>query len=509
MKVPDPFIFVIFGGSGDLAERKLVPALFNLFENKLLPERFLIIGLGRKPYNDQTYRQKMSSSIKSGLSNTFKSSLLTQFIRNVHYLSFNMDKTESYKNLKLFLDENDTRLNTHGNFLYYLATPPEFFKIVCSGLQTQKLNHTEKNGWKRVVIEKPFGHDLESARDLSHHLQNIFNEQQIYRIDHYLGKESVQNILAFRFANGIFEPLWNRNYIHYVEITSAEKIGVGSRGGYYDNSGALRDMVQNHLLQVASTIAMEPPATFDPKSVRDEKYKFFQALRKIKPEMVNSQVIRGQYIASKIRGEKIISYRDEANVKQDSQTETYVAIKFFIDNWRWGDVPFYIRTGKRLPTRVTEVVIHFKKTPYPLFKSYNTYDLSENQLILRIQPDEGILIKFAMKIPGTGFKIKNVDMDFHYSDLADIIIPEAYERLILDALNGDSTLFARADSVEEAWKFVEPINDAWKNDSSIKLYGYPAGTWGPKDACNLFNDPDIDWRYPCKNLTGEDTYCEL
>jgi glucose-6-phosphate 1-dehydrogenase len=294
-----------------------------------------------------------------------------------------------------------------------------------------------------------------------------------------------------------------------VEITSAENIGVEDRGGYYDASGALRDMVQNHLLQLAATIAMEPPSTFEAKAVRDEKYKFFQSLREIEKEQIKDQVIRGQYIESMVRGKKIPGYRDENNVNPESQTETYVAMKFYIENWRWGDVPFLLRTGKRLPTRVTEVVIHFKRTPYHMFKSHAEHHLTENQLILRIQPDEGILLKFGMKVPGAGFQIKNVDMDFHYSDLTNIKIPEAYERLILDALNGDNTLFARTDSVEASWQFVEPILDAWKNDSSIKLYGYPAGSWGPKEARQLFNDPERDWRYPCKNLTGEETYCEL
>ena len=268
-------------------------------------------------------------------------------------------------------------------------------------------------------------------------------------------------------------------------------------------------MVQNHLLQLAATIAMEPPSTFEAKAVRDEKYKFFQALRKIESKQINKQVIRGQYIESMIRGKKVAGYRDEINVNPESQTETFVALKFFVDNWRWADVPFFIRTGKRLPTRVTEMVIHFKKTPYHLFKAYNKNHLAENQLILRIQPNEGILLKFGMKVPGAGFQIKNVDMDFHYSDLIDIKIPEAYERLILDALNGDNTLFARTDSVEASWQFVEPILDAWKNDSSIKLFGYPAGSWGPKEASLLFDNPERDWRSPCKNLTGEDTYCEL
>ncbi len=503
-------IFVIFGGSGDLAKRKLVPALYHLYENDLLPDKFAIMGLGRKPFNNKSYRQRMAESIKDI---TDKQSIdnksLDSFIKKIFYTSFDINNIQSYKDLRSTLEKLNKDLETNQNFLFYLATPPEFFKKVTSGLHAEKLHLESTGGWKRIIVEKPFGHDFDSARDLNLHLQKIFLEEQIYRIDHYLGKETVQNILAFRFANGIFEPLWNRNYISHVEITSAENIGVEDRGGYYDTSGALRDMIQNHLLQLAATIAMEPPTIFEAKAIRDEKFKFFQSLRRIKTENVKKQVIRGQYINSIIRGEKIKGYREENNVNPESQTETYVAMKFFIENWRWADVPFLIRTGKRLPTRVTETVIHFKKTPYHMFKSYSEHHLTENQLILRIQPDEGILLKFGMKVPGTGFRIKNVAMDFHYSDLTDIKIPEAYERLILDALNGDNTLFARTDSVEASWQFVEPILDAWENDASIKLYGYPAGSWGPKEARQLFDDPERDWRYPCKNLTGENTYCEL
>lgn len=510
MKKSKSFIFVIFGGSGDLAKRKLVPALYHLYENDLLPDKFAIIGLGRKPFNNKSYRQRMAESIKTiTYTQSIDNKSLDSFINKIFYSSFDMDNIQSYKELRSTLQKLDKDLETNQNFLFYLATPPEFFKKVTSGLHVEKLHLESTGGWKRIIVEKPFGHDFDSARDLNLHLQKIFVEEQIYRIDHYLGKETVQNILAFRFANGIFEPLWNRNYISHVEITSAENIGVEARGGYYDISGALRDMIQNHLLQLAATIAMEPPTTFEAKAVRDEKFKFFQSLQEIKTENVKNQVIRGQYIDSIIRGEKVKGYRKENNVNPESQTETYVAMKFFIENWRWADVPFLIRTGKRLPTRVTETVIHFKKTPYHMFKSYSEHNLTENQLILRIQPDEGILLKFGMKVPGTGFRIKNVVMDFHYSDLTDIKIPEAYERLILDALNGDNTLFARTDSVEASWQFVEPILDAWENDTSIKLYGYPAGSWGPKKARQLFDDPERDWRYPCKNLTGENTYCEL
>jgi glucose-6-phosphate 1-dehydrogenase len=507
----DNFLFVIFGGTGDLSKRKLIPALFNLYLDAQLPDNFAILGLGRKPFDDLSYREKMIDSIQQfGHNNIPDKNKLEKFSNTIFYQSLNMGQEEDYKKLKTRIDEIDEQVKIGGNYLYYLATPPEFFQSVSTSLKTQGLHKESNNGgWRKIILEKPIGRNLESAVKLNRHILRIFHEDQVYRIDHYLGKETVQNILALRFANGIFEPLWNRNYVHHIEILASEQIGVEDRGGYYDTSGALRDMVQNHLLQIAATIAMEPVSTFDAKAVRDEKVKVFQSLRQINPEDISSQVIRGQYIGSSVRGKTVPGYRDENNVDPRSQTATFIALKFFIDNWRWGDVPFFIRTGKRLPTRVTEVVVHFKKTPHHIFKMDKNRSSYDNQLILRIQPDEGILLKFGMKVPGSGFDIKNVGMDFHYSDLTDTDVPEAYERLLLDALLGDGTLYARADGVEAAWKFIDPILSAWENDTDIKLYGYPAGTWGPKEARKLFDDPKEDWRYPCKNLTGEDTYCEL
>jgi len=336
----------------------------------------------------------------------------------------------------------------------------------------------------------------------------VFHEDQIYRIDHYLGKETVQNIFVTRFANGIFEPLWNRNYIHHVEITGVEDIGVENRGGYYDSSGALRDMLQNHLLELTGIIAMEPPSSFDSDSIRNEIVKVFQSLRPLQEENISNDVIRGQYVASKINGKKVAGYREEKGVNPDSKTETYVALRLFIDNWRWGGVPFYIRTGKRLPTRVTEVVIHFKPTPHYLFTRNNMLD-GCNNLVIRIQPDEGILLKFGMKVPGTGFNVQNVNMDFRYSDLQNSYLPSAYERLLHDCMVGDSTLYQRGDAVEAAWKFVNPILRAWKNNSDIQLYGYPAGTWGPKHSDDLIEGKNLTWRYPSKNLANDGSYCEL
>ena len=511
MQKPVNCILVIFGASGDLTRRKLIPALFDLYRQDLLPEKFAILGVGRTVFSDVAFRDHILTNIKTFCERKpVESGLLNKFTENLYYQTIDTKKLEDYKNLKDRLNAIDKELGIGGNYIYYLATPPGLYETVAESLGVQGLNKQgDGEGWKRIIVEKPFGYDLNSARFLNTNLQKVFNENQIYRIDHYLGKETVQNVLAFRFANGIFEPLWNRNYIHHVEVTAAEHIGVEGRGGYYDHSGALRDMVQNHLLQVVGLIAMEPPPVFNADAVRNETVKVFQSLCPIPPEQVRERVIRGQYTASTIHGKKVPGYREEPGVAQDSRTETYVAIKFFIDNWRWDGVPFYIRTGKRLPTRVTEVVIHFKKTPHRLFThQYTGYD-EDNKLVIRIQPDEGVLLKFGMKMPGAGFEIKTVDMDFHYSDLAEVYLPDAYERLLLDCMLGDATLYARADAVDACWQFVNPILEAWKSDPTIPIYGYPAGTWGPKEASNLFDDPEEDWRYPCKNLANNGVYCKL
>jgi glucose-6-phosphate 1-dehydrogenase len=388
-----------------------------------------------------------------------------------------------------------------------MATPPNMYEIISENLSKAGFAD-QSEGFRRFIFEKPFGYDLKSGIELNRKLHELISEVQIYRIDHYLGKETVQNVLVTRFANGIFEPLWNRNYIHRVEITSAESIGVEDRGGYYDSAGALRDMVQNHLLNLVGMTAMEPPSSLEPDSIRNEVLKVFQSLQPLGEADVPKHVIRGQYTGSTVRGECITGYRYEKGVPHDSRTETFVAIKFFIDNWRWGGVPFYMRTGKRLPTKVTEIVIHFKRTPHHLFRR-ETGIQSSNQLIIRIQPDEGILMKFDMKEPGSGFNVKNVNMDFHYRDLADVRVPSAYERLLYDVMIGDSTLFSRDDQVEMAWKFIEPIQKAWVNNPVIKIYGYPAGTWGPSVSNDLIEGCGITWRYPCKNLADDGLYCEL
>lgn len=499
-------IFVIFGASGDLTKRKLVPALYSLFLQNLLPQKFALLGTSRTEFSDDNFRNKMKAALNES-KEIDDLSKVDNFIKMIYYIPINPDEKNEYQKLKSKLELIKNSIGITGNTIFYLSTPPNLYGRIPPNLAFVGLNK-ESDGWKRLIIEKPFGYDLETALELKNILMKDWEENQIYRIDHYLGKETVQNLLVTRFSNGIFEPLWNRNYIHHVEITSAESIGVENRGGYYDSSGALRDMVQNHLLQLVGLTAMEPPSSLDPIAIRNEILKVFQSLRPIKKEDIKRVVVRGQYTSSMINGERVLGYREEEGVNPFSMTETYVALKFFIDNWRWGGIPFYIRTGKRLPTRVTEIVIHFKPTPHFLF-SQNDVCKSCNQLVIRIQPDEGILLRFGMKVPGAGFEVQNVNMDFHYSDLSNQRIPSAYERLLYDTMKGDSTLFARIEEILEAWKFLTPIIECWRNDKDIPLYGYPAGTWGPEKANELFETENLTWRWPCKNLVDGGVYCEL
>ncbi len=507
MKKPENCVLVIFGASGDLTKRKLLPALYSLENQELLPEKFAIFGLGRTEIKLNDFRASMKEAIIEFSESSEPKENLDNFLEKLFYRYIDATQPDSYKEFISELNEIRSKNSISGNTLFYLSTPPSLYGVIPKNLALHNLN-CEKDGWKRVVIEKPFGYDLKTAGELNELLKKDWNENQIYRIDHYLGKETVQNVLVTRFSNGIFEPLWNRNYVHHVEITSAESIGVEKRGGYYESSGALRDMVQNHLLQLVSLIAMEPPSSMESDSIRNETVKVLQSLRSLKEEEIKNIAIRGQYMASKIKGEQVKGYREEDGVKPNSKTETFVALKFYIDNWRWGGVPFYIRTGKRLPTRVTEAVIHFKPTPHYLFAT-NDICKNCNQLVLRIQPDEGILLKFGMKVPGAGFDVQNVNMDFHYSDLCNQRVPTAYERLLYDALIGDSTLYARGDAVMAAWKFLQPVLDAWKDDSDIPIYGYPAGSWGPENVDKLIEEPEMTWRYPCKNLSDDGNFCEL
>jgi len=504
MIATDNQILVIFGASGDLTARKLIPAIYNLYKKGFLPEKYAVIGVGRTSYNDEDFRKKVvleNPHLKA------ENGTLDEFAKLLHYHAMDTADPADYKKLADRINAVDEYFGTGFNVIFYLSVPPSLYPVIPKNLASVGLNK-EDRGWTRLIVEKPFGYDLESAKALNASLLEDYKEDQIYRIDHYLGKETVQNLLVTRFSNSIFEPLWNRNYIHRVEITSAESVGVEKRGGYYDGSGAMRDMVQNHLLQLIALVAMEPPVKSDAHNIRNEKLKVFQSIRHLKEEEIKTNVIRGQYTASKVRGEEVKGYRDEEGVDPVSRTETFVALKFYIDNWRWGGVPFYIRTGKKLPTRVSEVVIHFKPNHHHIFMNEEGVN-SQNMLVIRIQPDEGILMKFGMKVPGAGFQVKNVNMDFSYKDLTDAYVPDAYERLILDCMQGDATLYARGDSVEAAWEFIDPILKAWKEDPNIPIYGYPAGTWGPEGVDKLIDGENMAWRYPCKNLADDGIYCEL
>lgn len=500
MVIPENSSIVIFGASGDLTYRKLIPALYHLYASDQLPKSFAILGVSRTQYSDQSYREKLKASLQE-MEKT-EPETLEAFCNHLHYQAIDTSDTQDYAKLATRLDDV---ANQYGfeqrNTLFYLATPPSLYSIIPASLAAHGLND-ESQGWKRLIIEKPFGYDLASARKLDKEIHEHFQEHQIYRIDHYLGKETVQNLLVLRFSNAMFEPLWNHQYVDYVEITGAEFLGVEERGGYYDGSGAVRDMFQNHLLQVLAMVGMESPAQINADAIRNEVVKVLQCLRPLSDDDLRNNLVLGQYTESNVRGQFLPSYRDEHGVADDSRTETYVGLKMFIDNWRWNGVPFYVRTGKRLPTRVTEVVIHFKQTPHPVFGK----DAPENKLIIRIQPDEGIQMSFGLKEPGAGFNAKEVKMNFHYASLQETQMLTAYERLLLDALNGDATLFARSDAVEACWEFVQPILD-FKQDPQA-LFGYACGTWGPKECDQLLHNDGRAWRFPCKNLTDTD-YCEL
>lgn len=502
-------LLVIFGASGDLTARKLIPALFNLFIEDHLPENFVILGASRSNMTDSEFRKKVileSNYLKEKIV-VRSHGLIQSFSKKIFYEDLGRDYDTDYEGLAKRISDLNTMHNTGGNYIFYLSTPPQVYEAIAKNLSNQGLSN-ESNGTKRLIVEKPFGYSLETAKNLNSGLQKYFKESQIYRIDHYLGKETVQNLLVTRFSNSIFEPLWNRNYIHHVEITNAESGGVEKRGGYYDKSGALRDMFQNHLLQIVSLVVMEPPISASAEEIRNEKVKALKSLRIMKDgETLSKNTIRGQYVASEINGEKLKGYREEEGVDPDSTTETYAAIKFFVDNWRWKDVPFYVRTAKRMPTKVTEVVIHFKSPHHHIFSNADVNN-KDNKLIIRIQPDEGILVKFGVKVPGQGFKVERANLDFNYSSLAENHIMEAYERLLLDAMQGDATLYARADEVEAAWEFVDPILDYWKNGKDVNTYGYSAGFWGPRNADDLI-DGIYMWRNPGEYMTDDPGFCVI
>ena len=478
---------VIFGASGDLTHRKLIPALYNLYKIGRLSENFSVLGVARSDLNDETFREKMREALIHNEETTPET--LDAFCSHLYYQSVNTSDAQDYGKLVPRLDELHDKYQTCGNTLYYMSTPPSLYGVIPECLAAHGLN-TEEYGWKRIIVEKPFGYDEKTAQALDVQIHRFFEEHQIYRIDHYLGKETVQNLLVLRFSNGWFEPLWNRNFIDYVEITGAESIGVEERGGYYDGSGAMRDMFQNHLLQVLAMVAMEPPAIINANSMRDEVAKVMHSLRPLTAEDMEHNLVLGQYTAAEINGKMEKGYLEEKGVPADSRTETYIALRCEIENWRWAGVPFYVRTGKRLPARVTEIVIHFKTTPHPVFSQ----NAPENKLIIRIQPDEAISMRFGLKKPGAGFEAKEVSMDFRYADLAGAQVLTAYERLLLDAMKGDATLFARTDAVHAAWKFVQPILDYKAN--SGRIHEYEAGTWGPVAADKLIAKQGKVWRKP-------------
>lgn len=497
-----PFVMVIFGASGDLTKRKLMPALYSLFKDNRLPKEFSILGVGRTVYSDSQYRSYILDEIKKFIKEEDQNETwIDAFISHLYYLSIDPAIESEYGLLSCRLEELGGE-ERPDNVLFYLATPPSLYGVIPLHLKKWKLN--TKNS--RIIVEKPFGYDLESAQKLNKIYSSVFEERQIYRIDHFLGKETAQNLLAFRFANGIFEPLWNRKYIDYVEVTAVENLGIESRGGFYETAGALRDMVQNHLIQLVALTAMEPPAVFNADNFRNEVVKVYESLTPLNEVDLNEHIVRGQYTASNSKK----GYREEKGVNPESRTETYIAMKLGISNWRWSGVPFYIRTGKQMPTKVTEIVVHFKETPHQVFHSAdgNEHPMA-NKLILRLQPNEGIVLKFGMKMPGPGFEIKQVTMDFSYDKLGGVPSGDAYARLIEDCILGDATLFTRSDAVEASWKFFDPVLNYWTNNADTPLYGYPAGTWGPLESEAMMHEHGAEWTNPCKNLTNTDQYCEL
>ena len=495
---PEPCVMVIFGATGDLTHRKLLPALYNLALEHPLPAGFSVIAFARRPYNDDEYRQQALESINQySRQKPVNPQVWENFAAGIHYLQADFNDPKGYEKLNNLLNLLDQERGTGGNRIFYLSTPPSQYPEIIQRLGAAGLNRSRK-GWTRIIIEKPFGHDLGSAIELNRQVGKVFKEEQVYRIDHYLGKETVQNILVFRLANGIFEPVWNRRYVDHVQITVAENIGLEGRSGYYEEAGAIRDMVQNHVLQLLSLVAMEPPIAFDANSVRDEKVKVLHALQPMIGQDVVTHIIRAQYGPGWLsNGQQVVGYRQEPGVSPRSQTETYLAMKVFIDSWRWAGVPFYLRTGKHLPKRVTEIAIQFKQAPLMLFKRSEAYGQVEpNVLTLRIQPDEGISLKFGAKVPGTEMQIRSVNMDFFYGSSGFREQPEAYERLLLDCMLGDSTLFTRRDEVEAAWTFIQGILDAWKNEPPETIQTYESGSWGPQAADEFIWRDGRRWRRP-------------
>jgi glucose-6-phosphate 1-dehydrogenase len=492
-KQGDPCVMVIFGAAGDLTARLLIPALYNLSRANLLPKEFAVLGVARAQMSDEDFRKRIFEDVKAYCGDCADDKDWDSFAKRFYYFAGDFNNDQLYTQIKDRLAKIDQELSAHQNVFFYMATAPSYFgsiveKLAAAGLMEQNTH------WRRVIIEKPFGHDLESAKELNQKLLKLVDEKQIYRIDHYLGKETVQNIMALRFANGIFEPIWNRRYIDHIQISVAETVGVESRGGYFDHAGSLRDMVPNHIMQLISLTAMEPPISFDANAVRDEQAKILHAIQPTSDEDVLTRSVRGQYGEGTINDQEVRGYREEEDVPPDSRTETFVAMKLLIDNWRWAGVPFYLRTGKRMPARNTHIVIQFRQAPFVLFRDTSVEHLMPNQLVLHIQPEEGISLQFAAKIPGPVMRLGSVDMNFEYQQYFGKQPSTGYERLLHDCMIGDQTLFQRADMVEAGWSVVNPVLDLWKALPPRNFPNYAAGTWGPKEADELMERDGRRWR---------------
>src|SRR5882672_6193407 len=489
-----PCVMVIFGATGDLTKRKLIPALCNLAADNLLSKQFAIIGFAGNDYTTESFRKTLSDEIPKYSATRIDPATWAWFAERIYYVKGDFQDPEAYKRLSQQITEVDQQHNTGGNRFFYLAVAPRFFSPIVKQLGQTGLTKEENGHWARVIIEKPFGHDLQSARKLNEELKQVLNENQIYRIDHYLGKETVQNVLVFRFSNNIIEPLWNRNYVDHVQITAAETVGVEHRGGFYETAGALRDMVPNHLFQLLTLTAMEPPISFEADAVRDKQAEILHAVTPPPPETILQAMVRGQYGEGDVNGEELAAYRDEPQVAPDSHTETFVALKLRIDNWRWADVPFYLRTGKRLAKRVTEIAIQFRRPPFQLFSKTPIKDPRANRLVIHIQPEEGISLRLGAKVPGSVMKLGLVHMDFDYARDFGTSHSTGYERLLYDCMIGDATLFQRADMVEAGWSVIQPVLDVWKALPARDFPNYPAGCWGPQVADEMMARDGRAWR---------------
>jgi len=493
-RVPDPHVMVLFGATGDLSHRKVFPALAQLWRTNLLPQDWMLVAVGRRPYDDATFRAEVAASLAQWDRVELEPEIARQFLERIVYHQGDFADEAAFDHLALRLDEMDREHGTSGNRLFYLATQSSAFPLIVGQLGRCGLDHeVHGGGWRRIVIEKPFGRDVESAKRLNREVGRVFRESQVYRIDHYLGKETVRNLMVFRFGNGIFEPLWNRRYVDHVQITMAESIGVEERGAFYEETGATRDVVQNHLLQLLTLVAMEPPATFEADALRDEKVKVLRAIPEPTRADALQNVVRGQYGPGWVAAQAVKGYREESEVDLLSETETFLAARFQVDDWRWSGVPFYLRAGKRLPKRATEIAIQFKDVPHRLFRDA-AVDPEPNLLAIRIQPDEGILLRFGSKVPGLGLDIRTVTMDFSYGSAFSVDSPDAYETLLLDAMLGDASLFTRADEVEAAWAIASPIVDSWVDAPAPDFPNYAAGTWGPEAADALIERDGRRWR---------------